>query len=86
MEAAGQFCQDNDVSFTSVPPVGGVLVVSDAAIALAGSAGANVVASLAKTGTIVGNLNLAVTPADGLLDTDGAPLLDTDGVPLLDTE
>ena len=83
MEAAGQFCHDNGVSFTSAPTVGAVMVVSDKAIALAGNAGANVVASYKANGVVVGNLNLAVV--GGLLDTDGTPLLDTDGRPLLDT-
>jgi len=85
MEAAGQFCQDNGVSFTSVPPVGALMIVSDAAIALAGAAGATVVANYTTNGVQVGNLNLPQVPADGLLDTDGTPLLDTDGTPLLDT-
>ena len=79
MEAAGQFCQDNGVSFTSVPPVGAVLLVSDKAIALAGSAGANVVATYKANGVVVGNLNL---PAGGLQNNDGVQLENNDGAVL----
>jgi hypothetical protein len=84
MEAAGQFCQDNGVSFTSVPPVGAEMLVSDKAIALAGSAGAKVVASYVANGVLVGNLNLPPVPVDALLNNDGDELLDNDGEVLED--
>ena len=83
MEAAGQFCQDNGVSFTSVPPVGAMLLVSEKAIALAGSAGANVVASYKANGIVVGNLNL---PTGGLQNNDGVQLENNDGTTLLNND
>jgi len=77
-----QFCLDNDVALSDVPVVGVLMIVSDAAIALAGTAGAQVVAEYILYGVMVGNLNLVIEPP--LTDTDGDGLTDTDGDILTD--
>jgi hypothetical protein len=56
MEGAMQFCRDNAVSLTDTPVVGTVYVVSDAAIALAGSEGAAVLKYFAQNGIVIGTL------------------------------
>jgi len=82
MEAGMQFCLDNGVALSDVPVKGSEMIVSDAAIALAGSAGAQVVAQYILNGVTVGNLNLVIEPP--LTDTDGDGLTDTDGDILTD--
>ena len=86
MEASMQFAQDNNMAVSDVPVVGSVYVVSDAALALAGSAGAAVVSYLAKIGNakgpyLVGTLGVApVVVAEVIYSEDGsAPLTDEGG-------
>jgi hypothetical protein len=57
MEAGMQFCADNGVSITDVPVVGVVYVVTDAALAVAGGAGAAVVKYLMNNMLELGTLN-----------------------------
>ncbi len=84
LNAGGQFCWDNGVAISDIPPVNTVYVVSDAALAL-GDAG--VLQYLKKNGITVGNLSLnnPAIPVEVLLAEDGVtPLLNEDGVtPLL---
>ncbi len=56
MGAGMQFCVDNDVSITDIPVPGTVYVVSDAALALAGTKGAEVRKEIVKQGVVFGTL------------------------------
>jgi Bacterial Ig-like domain (group 2) len=88
IEASMQFCSDNGVSITDVPVVGTVYVVSDAALAVAGSTGAAVLKEFAKKNTVIGTLGTnppcnppVVDPITGATDTfdEGSTLSLSDG-------
>lgn len=83
LEAGMQFCVDNDVAISDVPGVGAVYVVSDAALALAGTAGAAVLAYLAKNNLVVGTLALMPVVEVPLMNDDGVQdLLNDNGAGL----
>lgn len=76
--ACMQFCRDNNVSITDLPTPGTVYVVSDAAIAKAGVAGAAVVKYYAERGIVIGTL-AASYPIRILATEDGEMLTTEDG-------
>ena len=78
MEASGQWCLDNNVAISDIPNVGTIYVVSDAALAIAGSAGAAVVTYLQQNGIVIGTLGNDV-PVDVIGTEDGGVLGTEDG-------
>jgi hypothetical protein len=83
MEAAVQFCYDNDVAVSAVPAAGTVYVVSDAAVAAAGPKGAAVLKVVAERRITFGSYDVPAQGAAGLLNEDGEVLLNEDGSNLL---
>lgn len=83
MNAAVQFAYDNGVSVSSSPVPGQVYVVSDAAIAAAGSVGAAVVKYFERRGVVIGNLGEPAQGFAGLLNEDERVLENEDGSNLL---
>ena len=74
--AAGmQFCGDNGVSITDVPPVGAVMIVSDAALAL-GDAG--VLAWLRANNVTVGTMGSDAVSGLFVVDEGGNAIVDED--------
>ena len=80
LQAAMQFCQDNNVALSDVPVAGTMYIVSAAALAQAGSAGVSVLTTYKANGYYAANLG----DYEALTDTDGEDLTDSDGSLLTD--